>query len=196
MAKLFVVMGKSASGKDTIYRYLAADQSLSLREVVSYTTRPIRTGEQDGKAYHFVTEEVLQRLQEEGKVIEHRAYNTIHGVWNYFTVDDNQMDLQKSNYLLIGTLESYRQILKYYGSDIVKPIYVNVENGERLSRALEREKKEPHPKYEEMCRRFLADEKDFSEENLKNAGITRCFENEQLEDCMDEIRAYILEELQ
>ena len=52
----------------------------------------------------------------------------------------------------------------------------------RLQRALERERRQENPKYEELCRRFLADEKDFSEEKLKEAGITKRFCNESLEE--------------
>lgn len=192
MAKIFVVMGKSASGKDTIYKTLASDETLNLKEVVSYTTRPIREGETEGTEYHFVTDEVLQELLQADKVIEHRAYHTVHGVWNYFTVNDGQINLRDDNYIIIGTLESFCQIVKYYGGDVVKPIYIEVENGERLTRALSREKKQAVPKYEEMCRRFLADEQDFSEKNIMEAGITQRFENHHFKTCIEKIRAYIL----
>ena len=65
---------------------------------------------------------------------------------------------------MIGTLEAYLQIRDYFGKEKVVPIYIEVEDGERLSRALGREKLQKEPKYEEMCRRFLADAADFSEE--------------------------------
>ena len=73
------------------------------------------------------------------------------------------------------------------------PVYLEVEDGLRLARALERERRQDQPKYAEMCRRFLADEKDFSEENLVESGITRRFYNESLPECLDEIGAYIKE---
>lgn len=192
MAKIFVVMGKSATGKDTIYKTLASDLSLNLREIVIYTTRPIRKGEQDGVEYHFVTEEELKRLQGDGKVIEHRSYKTVHGVWHYFTVNDGQIQLEQENYIIIGTLESYLQMVQYFGEEVVKPIYIEVENGERLTRALNREKKQEKPRYEEMCRRFLADETDFSEENIKKARIQKRFKNRSLQRCIKEVRKYIL----
>ena len=80
---------------------------------------------------------------------------------------------------------------KYYGESSVVPIYIEVENGERLSRALKREKKQETPKYAEMCRRFLADEDDFSEENVLKAGIWKRFENIDLDECVQEIKQYI-----
>lgn len=188
---IFVVMGKSASGKDTIYRELASSKELGLKEIVSYTTRPIRAKEKEGVEYHFVTEERLKELTEQGKVIEHRSYDTVHGVWHYFTVEDDQIDLEHHDYIMIGTLESYMQIIRFYGEDIVKPIYVNVENGLRLERALRRERAQKEPKYKELCRRFLADEEDFSEEKIKEAGITFAFENTDLSDCIAQIKEYI-----
>ena len=80
---------------------------------------------------------------------------------------------------------------KYYGEDAVCPVYVQVEDGERLSRALNREREQENPRYEEMCRRFIADQSDFSEENILNAGIEKRFQNINLDDCVKEIANYI-----
>lgn len=187
MAKIFFVLGKSCSGKDTIFQKLKDDKSLNLNTVVGYTTRPMREGEKDGVEYFFVKEEILQQLKTSGKVIECRDYNTVHGIWSYFTVDDGQIDLNKGNYLYIGTLESYEQMVKYYGKDVVVPLYIEVENGERLWRAVNRERNQSEPKYAELCRRFLADEEDFKEENISKAGIHRRYENKNLQDCISEI---------
>ena len=75
------------------------------------------------------------------------------------------------------------------------PILIELDDGERLQRALDRERGQDHPKYEEMCRRFLADGEDFSEENIKAAGIERRFSNNQLEACTRAIEDYIKEQL-
>lgn len=193
MGKIFCVMGKSASGKDTIYSRLLENEKLSLKRIVPYTTRPMRDGEEDGKTYHFCDEAKVQKLDEMGKIIELREYNTVYGVWKYFTVDDGQIDLAKGNYLLIGTLETYTKVVKYFGQDKVLPIYIEVEDGERLIRAIDREKQQKEPKYEEMCRRFLADASDFSEENLKKAGVSRRFHNRELVNTIQEIEEYVSE---
>lgn len=162
MSKIFYFMGKSAAGKDTIFQKI---QKLltDLRTVVIYTTRPIREGEEDGVAYHFVTEERMRELEREGKIIELRAYNTVHGIWYYFTADDGQFSGNESC-VAIGTLESFEKMQNYFGKENVIPIYIQVDDGVRLERALERECTQKEPKYAELCRRFLADEKDFSEE--------------------------------
>ena len=102
------------------------------------------------------------------------------------------LTLEKYDYLVIGTLESYINIRDYFGESKVVPIYIDLEDGERLMRAIKREKKQVLPQYEELCRRFLADAKDFSKENLDKAGITRYFDNHNLKDCLNEISDYII----
>ena len=139
MGKIYYIMGKSASGKDTIYRRLMEDKTFAFHTLVPYTTRPMRSTEVNGRDYFFTDEAGLSRLQEAGRVIE------------------------------------------------VIPIYVEVEDGLRLSRAVERERAQREPKYAELCRRFLADEADFSEEKLSEAGIVKRFQNDDLERCLQEI---------
>lgn len=188
MSKLFCVMGKSASGKDTLFRRLVEDPDLGLHTVVPYTTRPIRAGEQEGVTYHFVDEAGYQALKCAGKIIEDRAYETVHGLWRYFTADDGQIDLKDGNYMVIGTLEAYRQMLDYFGPEVMVPIYVEVPDGLRLSRALERELSQAQPKYAEMCRRFLADCNDFSEDKIKDCYIAKRYVNIELEQVFLEIK--------
>ena len=178
MGSIYCIMGKSSSGKDTIFKLLLDKGDLDLKRIVSYTTRPIRSNEKPGDEYNFVSIEEKDKLVEAGKVIEIRKYDTVHGPWYYFTVDDGQIDLSKNDYLIIGTVESFVKIRDYYGKDAVLPIYIEVDDGVRLSRALERERSQEHPKYEEMCRRFLADQQDFSQENLDAAQVSNVFKND------------------
>ena len=190
MGKIYYVMGKSSSGKDTIYKELLKRHP-EFHTIVPYTTRPIREGEHDGVEYYFVDEKRLKEMQQAGQVIEVRSYNTKCGIWTYFTADDGQIDLEQYDYLVIGTLVSYEAMKRYFGKNVLVPIYIEVEDGERLCRALEREKKQQVPRYAEMCRRFLADEKDFAEDNLQRAEITHRFENADLSDCLTKIENYI-----
>ncbi len=194
MGKIYCIMGKSSTGKDTLFKKILGDECLALKTIVPYTTRPMRAGEQNGVEYFFCDEEKVEQLEREGRIIELRAYDTVHGIWKYFTVNDDQIDLKNQDYLIIGTLESYLKIRDCFGKDKVVPIYIEVEDGERLSRALCRERMQENPKYEELCRRFLADSKDFSEEKLKEAGITRRFINQDLDETEKEIRELIVED--
>lgn len=186
MGKIYYMMGKSSSGKDTLFKEIR-EQCPELKTVTLYTTRPVRDGERDGVEYYFVTKERLDQFREEGTLIEMRTYPSVHGDWHYATVDDGQVDLDRNDYLIIGTLESYVRLKEYYGAENLVPIYIEVEDGERLKRALSRELMQEQPKYAEMCRRFLADQKDFSEENILSAGITRRYINADKLQCLEEI---------
>ena len=74
--KLIIPMGKTGTGKDTIARFIL-DRSFIL-PIISYTTRPIRNGEVDGREHWFITDEEMNHIQNEtgicieamGKVIE------------------------------------------------------------------------------------------------------------------------------
>ena len=189
MGHIYYMMGKSASGKDSFYKKLIKEDKL--KSIVIYTTRPIRSGEKDGVDYHFTDEAGYNKLLEAGKVIEERVYPSAHGPWIYFTVDDGSIDLSKGDYIGIGTPESYLRLKEYFGESVIRPLYIEVEDGERLDRALRRERSEAKPRYREMCRRFLADCDDFSEEKLEAAGIRRRFENRDFNECLSEIREYI-----
>ncbi len=195
MKDIIFIMGKSSSGKDTVYRRLLADRELGLSGVVPYTTRPARSGEKEGVEYHFVTDGKAQELLEAGRVIEMRTYSTVHGPWKYFTVDDGQICLGSGKrYVVIGTLEAYMNFVKYFGGQHILPIYIEVDDGLRLQRALDRERQQEAPRYAELCRRFLADCEDFSEEKLESAQIrTRFHNNGRIDACMNEIVALINE---
>ena len=186
MGKIFCIMGKSASGKDTLYQRILAERP-ELHTYVMYSTRPIRAGEQDGVSYHFVKEEALLEFQIQGRLIEKRTYQTVCGPWSYATVDDGQIDLCEGDYLMPATLESYLQLRNYYGRDRLVPFYIEVDDGERLMRSVHREMGQEHPNFREVCRRFLADEEDFSEEKLREAEIRKRYRNDDIESCLREI---------
>ncbi|MDU6984694.1 MAG: guanylate kinase [Terrisporobacter othiniensis] len=192
MGKIFCLMGKSSSGKDTIFKEINEDKDLDLKPIISYTTRPKRINETNGVEYFFINKDDLNKFEKENKVIEKRVYHTVHGDWFYGTINDGQIDLSKSNYLLITTLEAYESLRDYFGDDKVCPFYIDIEDGIRLERALEREKRQDKPNYDELCRRFLADNQDFSDENLSNLGINKFYINENLESCINNIKKDIL----
>ena len=195
MGKIFVVMGKTSSGKDTVYKRVLEQLAAKVGEaapktVVIYTTRPMRPGEENGVTYFFVTEEKLQVLREQGRVMEERCFHTVHGPWYYFTVNDGQIDLQHHSYMMINTLAGFEMIRAYYsknGENVVVPIYIEADAKDRLIRYINRESLQEKPNYKEVCRRFLADEEDFSEDELNRLGITKRYFNRNLDECCQEI---------
>lgn len=187
MGRIYYLLGKSATGKDTLYKEILKRRP-KLRTVTMYTTRPIREGETDGVEYFFTGREELERQLASGKVIESRTYQTIAGLWTYYTVDDGQFDVaDDESCLMIGTLESYEKMCAYFEAGKMVPVYIEVPDGIRLLRAVKREENQKKPNYREVCRRYLADEKDFSEENLERLGITKRYQNTDMEMCLEEI---------
>lgn len=187
MGKIYYLMGKSASGKDTVFKRLYAECP-GIEKLITYTTRPIRDGEENGISYNFVEEAVICDYRDKGRLIEMRTYNTVKGPWIYATIDDGSLHLDSKNYLMIGTLDSYKKIKEYYGAESVMPIFIELDDGIRLLRALNREMAQKEPQYSEMCRRFLADEEDFSKVRLEAAGIKKKYINEDLDECIMEIK--------
>lgn len=187
MGRIYYLLGKSATGKDTLYKEILKRRP-KLRTVTMYTTRPIREGETDGVEYFFTDREELERQLASGKVIESRTYQTIAGPWTYYTVDDGQFNVaDDESCLMIGTLESYDKMCAYFEAGKMVPVYIEVPDGIRLLRAVKREENQKKPNYREVCRRYLADEKDFSEENLFRLGITKRYQNTDMEMCVEEI---------
>ncbi len=192
MGKIILLMGKSASGKDHIYKGLLKNSDLNLQKVVLYTTRPMRQGEQDGVQYYFTDEKGYENFRDNRKIIEERTYDTMYGLWRYFTADDGQIDLTKGNYLMIGTLDTLVSLKNYYGEENICHIMITADDGQRLEWALRRERKQDNPKFDEMCRRYLADEEDFSKERLEWAGVTNFILNDEtLEDCLKKAEKFI-----
>lgn len=180
-------MGSSNSGKDTIRRRLVQENKFAFKEMIMSTTRPKRTGEVEGREYYFKSVEEMLELERNGKIVEKRKYDTVYGPWYYFTTSTT-IDLENYNYVGSNTLEGLDQFVNFYGLENIISLLIKVDDDIRLQRALDREKKEVNPKYQELCRRFLADSYDFSEENINKRQITSIIDNNgSLDDTMEKV---------
>ena len=183
--KLYIIMGKSATGKDTLYARIR-ERHPELLPVIPYTTRPIREGECEGEEYHFVDETAMRAMQKRGEIIETRCYHTVRGDWYYFTAADEQL-AGNEDHIMITTLEGYEQIRDHFGEEQVIPIYIEVDDITRIERSIGREKKEDRPCIAEICRRYLADDEDFAEEKLSRDGIRNRVCNHDLDEAVAKI---------
>jgi len=187
-------MGKSSTGKDTIYKKIT--EKIDIEEYVSYTTRPMRDEEKDGREYHFISEDKMNMYKQQGSMIECRTYQTVHGPWMYATINDEQFH-KTGNMITVGTLESYQKIKKYLDENKTNirlyPIYLQISEELRRDRAIQRENKQKNPDFKEMERRLEADNIDFADENLKKCGINEknTFLNIDLSECVTYIEEYI-----
>ena len=172
MGKIFCIVGKSGSGKDTIKNNLIqfVNQNYDFKEIIQCTTRPKRDGETDGVDYHFVTPELMREDDNHNDIFELRSYDTVDGTWYYY-IRNSDVDIYENNYIAIGTIESFKTLSLHFGRENVIPIYIYTSSKQRLEWMIDRESRNLVPNYKEVCRRFIADEQDFSDENLKKAGI-------------------------
>ena len=193
MKKLFVILGKSSTGKDSILKYVIKYHEDSLYKIIPYTTRPIRSNEMNGKDYNFVTEEQMNNLK--SYIIVTRCYDSyMGGKVYYFTVIDDAFYRSNKNGIIIGTLESLKSFKEKLADKLeIVPIYITVDDYTIISRSIEREKSNNGTNYKEICRRFIADCEDFSDERLKEAGINRgnTFKNYSFSTCTKLIENYM-----
>lgn len=184
---VIVLLGKSATGKDTIERQLL--KAAEFNKFVNYTTRPKRDGEEDGVTYHFVTEEYLKQHSDE--VIYKTSYDIIKpngdkGVWTYAFLNDIQPG---KVYITTASLTMYAAVKSYFNFNPrvhIKGIYLTVNDEDRLLRAI---KRSHDGNYAEVCRRYLADEEDFSRRKLEEVGIgaSDTYVNDDIDTCTEKI---------
>ena len=192
MGKIIYIVGKSATGKDTIYNELKSILYNKAKPIIATTTRPIRPGEVNGETYNFIDDQTMMNLELGNKIIEQRKYETVEGLWTYATINDN-IDITKNNYIGIGTLVSLKEMKKNFGNDII-PIYIEVDNDIRMKRSISREALGNH-NYNEMCRRWLADEDDFSQQNIDAANVITVYNNENVDVAILQILKIIISKL-
>lgn len=156
MRKIFVIMGKASTGKDTLVKM--ASKRLEIPMALSFTTRPKRTGEKEGVEYSFISDDEFWDLYNSKSLAEYTSYEVASGeTWHYgFTREE----LEKAEYVLvIVNPDGFKQISELYG-DKVCSILIDAPADVRIKRYLDRDTI-TETKAEECCRRFLADQKDF-----------------------------------
>lgn len=186
MGKLFCIVGKSGTGKDTLFHQLL-EANLGLTPLIPYTTRPIRANETEGVQYRFVTEQAMHSMEDQGRMIERRAYHTVHGIWYYFTARETLEPAR--TYLLITTPGALSALTAAFGPDHVVVTALLADDRVMLERSILRENQETAPQYAELCRRFLADREDFKD--FDPAAYKTSFvidSNQPLEQCIRQFR--------
>lgn len=202
---IFVLFGRSGSGKDTICKRLLNELEF-LTPAVQYTTRPMRDGEIDGKEYIFVDDEKFDKLESENKIIDSRVYRPKnHGAntkWRY----GNNIDYfsKEATYLMISTPEGIMQMMNYHDREFVNsivPIFIDIDEKTLLERTINRESKLPNHNYIEVCDRFIRDSQQFRSDkiysilnefmSISDIG-SKSVENQNLDNCIYKIKEFIL----
>lgn len=151
--KIIALFGESASGKDTIQKLLTEEYPLTFNPIISCTTRPKRDNEEEGVDYYYLTNEQFAENVLNGKMLEATSFND----WFYGT---RLQELNKDKINVgVFNIEGIECLLQDNRLEVY-PVYIYAADKIRLLRSLSREK---NPNCHEICRRFLADEKDFDD---------------------------------
>lgn len=152
MITILILVGKTASGKDTILNQLVKKHGY--KKIVTYTSRPMRKGEKQDVTYHFISSQEFQKMIGQGLFAEYKTYNTEFGVWYYGTAME---DLKKTDdkTVVILTPDGYRDIKGKVDGKVVS-IYLYANNATIKKRLIARG---DDPK--EAERRVLHDNDDF-----------------------------------
>lgn len=192
MAKFIALVGKSACGKNRIQETLL-NKLPYLKNIVSITSRPMREGEIDGVDYHFVSHEEIMNQLLNDQLIEHRVYYPEHSdeEWIY-GISENSIDLESDNiYIAILDIRGLQEFANFVSKDNVISFYINTSAKTRMLRSLEREPNMSDEQVMEVCRRALADDKDF---DMACKYVDFCLTNETEEDfngCIDILTQWI-----
>lgn len=148
--KVIALFGKSASGKDSIQKWIVSNFP-KINGIVSCTTRPPREGEKDGVDYFYLSGEDFAKKVLDGSMLEATSFRN----WFYGTSID-QLDPDKIN---VGVFNptGIECLLGDTRLEVI-PVWVYASKKIRLIRSLNREE---NPDCDEICRRYFTDEEDF-----------------------------------
>ena len=151
---IFCVMGKSATGKTTLVKDLVDNLSfVNVKELISTTSRPVRSGEIDGVHYNFKSKEYF--IENKDNFCELISYNTVHGIWSYGIEKETILNAPRFSIVIVtpkGCLKLKESLPDYN----IIPILVHVADKERYNRLIER-----GDNSDEVKRRIKTDAKDF-----------------------------------
>lgn len=161
---MYCIIGRSSSGKDTLYNAILKSQLLNIKPLLEYTTREPRDNEIHGVHYNFLSLEEFDMLLATDKFVEIRHYDSADGRLYYCTP---KIILPNSHDIIYKTsIFSIERLINYYNTSNIRVIYCDADDHTLLHRAISRESSYKNPNYRELCRRFYSDAVDNSEDAI------------------------------
>lgn len=155
--KLFLLVGKSASGKDTLMNMLLSDFK-EMKPLVSHTTRPMRTGEKDGETYHFVDDTTFEEMLDNGEFLETTSY-TIESENKIYRYGLSKKEVMDTPYAMtIVNPYGLNNLLKSEFKDNIVSILITRNDKDRILAYMNRDE---NVNIKEMIDRYKRDEEDF-----------------------------------
>ena len=181
---MIIIVGKTASGKDTVVKKLVDDYKYT--KIITYATRPKRKGEKQDITYHFISDEEFKQKIDEGFFAEWKSYITNEGVWYYgSSLEDIENADNKS--VIILTPQGYRDIKDKVDCKVVS-IYLYANNATIKKRLIARG---DDPK--ETERRILHDNEDFKGIENEVDRIVYNNESDTIDSVVQKILKYVSE---
>lgn len=160
---IYILCGKSASGKDTVKNELLDSKKYGdqFQRVHTCTTRPRRDGEIDGRDYIFLSDDKFMELVEAKEIFESRVYETcVNGrkaLWKYGSMKLDKKRVQDYDYICILDPNGVRSYINEYGKENITVIVLECDGIIRELRARKRGSFDA----KEWCRRYQSDEEAF-----------------------------------
>jgi len=186
MNKVIVLAGFSASGKDSIQKYISDNYNYKM--VISHTSRPMRPSESEENPYYFITKQQFEDMVTQDEFIECRKYNTLVGgkedVW-FYGVSKSAIDLSKHSYIVVLDILGLIEIKKHFKDNIIS-FFINVDEPTRKQRAIAREGFDLN----EWNRRYKDDKEQFTYD-IVNKEVDYMVDNYNFDECVK----YILDKI-
>lgn len=183
MNKIVIICGFSASGKDSLTKYIADHFNYNM--TISHTSRPIRPKESEGDPYYFISKEQFETMINNGEFIECREYHTlvnnIPAVW-YYGVHKDEVDLSQYSYIVVLDIRGLRAYKEHFGEDKIISFFIEVDEETRKQRCVGRADFD----LTEWNRRLEDDKALFTDEVIKQE-VDFVVENYNFEQCINKI---------
>ena len=167
--KLIALIGKSASGKDSILNKVL--ESGTMNNIIHCTTRPKRKNEEEGKDYYFMSERDFRKEEEKGNFLTVNSFNNwFYGIRRDAFVED------KIN-IGVFSIRELKMLKEKMPNLNIFIVEIAADSNVRLLRSLYRVGAFNEEIVAEICRRYFADEIDFKEENLEFLGRRKIIKN-------------------
>lgn len=178
---MLIILGKTASGKDTILNELVKH---GFRKMITYTTRPTRPGEMQDKTYHFISEDEFLEMVRKGLFLEYKPYETVNGTWYYGSLIKDYKKADDDTVVILNP-DGYKDFLEKINLPH-KSIYLYSNNNSIKERLIKRGDKK-----EEAERRLKQDNADFNGiENMVDK-ILYNNSNDNIENIVNKILTYL-----
>lgn len=156
--KLFLLVGKSASGKDTLMNMLLSDFK-EMKPLVSHTTRPMRTGEKDGETYYFVDDATFEEMLDNGEFLETTSY-TIESENKIYRYGLSKKEVMDTPYAMtiVNPYGLNNLLTNKFIKDNIVSILITRNDKDRILAYMNRDE---NVNIKEMIDRYKRDEEDF-----------------------------------